>query len=104
VQSFRVRIRLYLAIAGHGPCTNERCTVPFFVLTGDFNLPDIHWTDKCREMVSSPSYENSVNSTSFLEILDDFNLDQLVMEPTCGSHILDLILTSQPHFILNYYY
>jgi len=77
---------------------NERSTVPYVVLTGDFNLPDIHWTDQGGEMVSSPSYGNSVNST-FLEILDDFNLNQLVMEPTRENHILDLILTSQPHII-----
>jgi len=50
-------------------------------------------------MVSSPSYGNSVNST-FLEILDDFNLNQLVMEPTRENHILDLILTSQPQIYL----
>ena len=65
------------------------------MLTGDFNLPDILWTENGGEMESSPSYGNPVNS-AFLEMLDDFNLSQLVMEPT---HVLDLLLTSHPSII-----
>ena len=35
-------------------------------------------------------------NNTFLNILDDFSLEQLVLSPTHGNHILDLILTSQP--------
>jgi len=34
-----------------------------------------------------------------LEMLDDFNLNQLVMKPTRKNHILDLTLASQPYII-----
>ena len=68
------------------------------MLTGDFNLPDILWTDIGGEVKNSPSYGNPV-STAFLELLDDFNLNQLVTEPTRGNHVLDLLITSQPSII-----
>ena len=35
----------------------------------------------------------------FLELLDDFNLNQLVTEPTRGNHVLDLLIASQPSII-----
>ena len=35
-------------------------------------------------------------NNTFLNILDDFSLEQLVLSPTHGNHILHLILTSQP--------
>jgi len=77
---------------------NGKSGIPHVVLTGDFNLPDILWTDDGGEMQSNPSYGNPVNS-SFLEMLDDFNLSQLVMEPTRSNNVLDLFLTSQPSTI-----
>ena len=69
-------------------------SVPY-ILMGYFNLLDINWTDAGGEMKSSPIYGNQVNNT-FLELLDDFNLEQLVKEPTRYNHILDLIITTQP--------
>ena len=44
-------------------------------------------------MISNPTYGSVLNNT-FLNILDDFSLEQLVLSPTHGN--LDLILTSQP--------
>ena len=46
-------------------------------------------------MISNPTYGSVLNNT-FLNILDDFSLEQLVLSPTHGNHILGLILTSQP--------
>jgi len=60
------------------------------VLTGDFNSPDVLWTENGGEMESNLSYGNPVNS-AFLEMLDDFNLNQLVMEPARYNHVLDLV-------------
>ena len=68
---------------------------PHLVVTGDFNLPDITWSETGGRLISNPTYGSVLNNT-FLNILDDFSLEQLILSPTRGNHILDLILTSQP--------
>ena len=65
------------------------------MVTGDFNLLDVTWSETGGRLISNPTYGSVLNST-FLNILDDFSLEQLVLSPTRGNHILDLILTSQP--------
>lgn len=59
-------------------------------LFGDFNFPDINWS-----RLSSSSSESS----DFIELCLEFNLTQIVTEPTRGTNILDLILTTEPHSI-----
>ena len=64
------------------------------MVVGDFNLPKFTWVD-CKPSIRpdcspSPIYDN------FVELLDDFNLTQIVTEPTRLDNILDLILTSNP--------
>jgi len=70
---------------------------PYMVLAGDFNLPDISWDD-C-EINSSPSYGLEINQ--FLDSINNNGLEQLVLEPTQGKNVLDLIFCSRPHIISN---
>ena len=61
------------------------------MVVGDFNLPKFTWTD-CEPSIRPDSSGGSVYD-SFVDILDDFNLVQIVTEPTREDNILDLILT-----------
>ena len=59
-------------------------TLPI-VLCGDFNLPNINWSH------SSPS----PSATLLCDLLHDYNLQQVVLEPTRVSSILDLVFTNK---------
>jgi len=61
-----------------------------FVLMGDFNYPDIDWVH------NSVKPGATVDTSSFLECLDDNFVTQHVIEPTRGSAVLDLVLTRDP--------
>ena len=55
-------------------------------IVGDFNMPNINWIDP---VISGPAKESL-----FLNCLLQNSLSQLVLEPTRGHNILDLILTN----------
>ena len=40
-------------------------------------------------------------NTLFLELLNDFSMEQLVGEPTRNNNLLDLILSTEPSIITN---
>ena len=70
-----------------------------FWIGGDFNLPDINWSN--QEIVSN-QYTIGINSL-FLEMSQDLGLSQIVDIPTrtageC-SNILDIFFTNKPHFM-----
>lgn len=61
-------------------------------LFGDFNFPSVDW-----DRLSS-----SCNmSTEFINLTLDYNLSRTVSQPTRGSNILDLILTSHPETLVH---
>ena len=60
---------------------------------GDINLPDINWRDLT---ISSTYYPSRLNKT-FLDIVADNSLEQIVDLPTRKNITLDLILTSHPN-------
>lgn len=64
------------------------------LLFGDFNFPDINWHNL------SPHLVNETEVKNFLDVCLDFNLSQLVSQPTRitenTANVLDLILTNQP--------
>ena len=62
------------------------------LLCGDFNLPTINWR------LDPPSAPTS-NSAMLCNIIDDFNLSQLVLEPTRLDNILDLLLTNRADIV-----
>ncbi|KAK6060490.1 hypothetical protein COOONC_01849 [Cooperia oncophora] len=64
------------------------------IIMGDLNFPLIDWTSLShRGNLSSPS------STALIDLCVSFNLKQLVMEPTLGLNILDIVLTSDPEMV-----
>ncbi|KAK6010739.1 hypothetical protein OSTOST_24207, partial [Ostertagia ostertagi] len=67
----------------------------FFLLLGDFNLPEIMWLEGC-----SPSAHGS-RASRFLEMCRSLNLSQLVKGGTHGPNILDLLLTNNLEFVRN---
>ena len=72
---------------------NEMCTVSCPVLlVGDFN-------DRCELWESN--HENSELGLRFHDLLNSFNMSQLIDEPTRGLNILDLVITNSIDSILN---
>ena len=59
-------------------------------LAGDFNLPDIDWSNRAVQ----PGSHYSALSNHMLDICNEFGLDQMVNEPTRVSNILDIFLTT----------
>lgn len=64
------------------------------LIFGDFNFPSIDWTSENLSVVSP------ADAKEFVELCLNYNLTQLVSEPTRiernSANILDLILTNQP--------
>ena len=58
------------------------------------------WSDTGASITRSPAYGRELNSL-FLEITDDYGLEQLVHQPTRQGNILDILLTSDPDMITN---
>ena len=69
---------------------------PTIILGGDFNLPDINWDT--LSIKSNPQYGRDINE-KMVEIVRDFNLTQIVKEPTRENNILDLIFTTNPDLV-----
>ena len=70
------------------------------VLGGDFNLPDIEWRN--GSIKPYPQYARCI-SEKMLDIVDDYNLTQMVHEPTRLENTLDLVFTTHPDLIENTY-
>ena len=64
------------------------------VFCGDFNLPNIDW----RHFNPSPVVHSKENNL-LCDAISDFNLQQMVMEPTRGANILDLLFTNRPDIL-----
>ena len=78
----------------------ESSQLPQILLVGEFNLPCISWIDGTGQINPNPIYGTDVNQL-LLESINEFELDQLVTEHTCGGNILDLIFSSHPESISN---
>ena len=55
------------------------------IIVGDFNLPNISWSDSTYTSVGSLSQ-------NFCDVLDDYFMSQLCLVPTRKSNILDVIV------------
>ena len=62
---------------------------------GDFNLADINF--ETRYVINSQSSKYVIYK--FLEVIDDFYLEQLVTFTTWASSTIDLLLTNQPSLL-----
>ena len=65
-----------------------------FVIEGDFNLPDINWEE---QTIINRQYPIKTNQT-FLEIVADNGLEQIVDFPTRKDNTLDLMRLSHPAY------
>lgn len=66
-----------------------------FWIGGDFNLPDMNWSSLT---VTSNQYSYAMTDT-YLDILRNCNVEQIVDFPTRGNKTLDIFLTSNPGLI-----
>ena len=66
-----------------------------FWIGGDFNLPDMNWSSLT---VTSNQYSYAMTDT-YLDILRNCNLEQIVDFPTRRNKTLDIFLTSNPGLI-----
>ena len=64
---------------------------------GDFNLPKLSWPENSPEMKPDCSYKQVYEY--FLSTIADYNLTQVVTEPTRQDNVLDLFLTTNPTLI-----
>ena len=64
-------------------------------LGGDINLPDICWK---TQFINGHQNALRINST-FLKLVQDNHLEQVVTFPTRKDHMLDLLLTSRPSLV-----
>ena len=68
------------------------------ILTGDFNLPGIDWKHK----LVKPECQHKHIHREFINILDEFMLSQMVLEPThVKGNTLDLICINTPGYVLD---
>ena len=65
------------------------------ILAGDFNLPSITWEDGIGQIGVNPIYGREVNSM-FLDLVNEFGLEQQMYECTRKNHVLDLVFASVP--------
>ena len=72
----------------------NRNSSPNLILAGNFNLPDIEWQDGH----GYPLTMSEINSL-FLDMVNEYGLEQCIQEPTRQDHILDLVFASQPSLI-----
>ena len=64
---------------------------------GDFNLPNLPWTDRSPSLKSDSSLTKTYDT--FLDLLNDFGFTQMVTSPTRQDNILDLFLTTNPTLV-----
>ena len=70
-----------------------------FWIGGDFNLPDISWSN---QDIINHQYQKEINE-SFLEMSQDLGLTQIVDIPTRGTSLLDLLFTNHPDLVKKCY-
>ena len=70
------------------------------ILAGDFNFPSIEWSDGIGHVKPGPTYGAEVNNL-FVDVINDFSLEQQILEPTRNDNVLDLVLTTSPYLIDN---
>ena len=76
-------------------CIKRSHPISAIWISGDINLPDIHWSDN---FVDGHSYSLRINNI-FLDFLNNNGLTQIVNSPTRGSNVLDIFVTNRPSTI-----
>ena len=66
---------------------------PNIILMGDFNFPNIAWSDGSGQLNLCPTYGTELNSL-FLDVINDVGLEQFVTSSTRNNHVLDLVFST----------
>ena len=74
----------------------KSCYLSNVILSGDFNLPDIHWESMSCKL--KPNYTKELNN-QYIAIFQDHGLTQVNFENTRGNSILDVVLTTNPDLV-----
>ena len=64
----------------------------------DLNLPDINWA---TNSITGHQYSKAINE-SFINMMEDTNIEQLVDFSTRKKNILDVLLINNPFFCLRW--
>ena len=80
--------QLNISLAKVQECKNN----PTVLLAGDFNAPHIDW----RSFSVKPGSSYFTVQNSLIDIVQDYGLSQVVMEPTRIDNILNLFFTTNP--------
>ena len=72
---------------------------PEILLSDDLNLPSITWSDG-GIVNSCPTYGHGINEL-FLDTVNEYGLEQLIIQPTRGKNILDLVFSDSTKTISN---
>ena len=76
--------------------------LPDIILTGDFNLPHVNWSDCTTTPGATNDEKNMLNNLS--NFLNDFFLTQIINKSThFQGNTLDLVFTNNDNLIYNYY-
>ena len=67
-------------------------------ILGDLNYPKLEWDEDDVPFIK-PGYSPTKWYDSFIEIMCDHSLSQMVREPTRSGNILDLFLTTNPTLV-----
>jgi intracellular septation protein A len=86
----------FTASINPGLLVKNMSRVSDFWIGGDFSLPDMNWSSLT---VTSNQYSYAMTDT-YLDILRNCNVEQIVDFPTRGNKTLDIFLTSNPGLIL----
>ena len=71
------------------------CDDPLLLIGGDFNLPGIDWVNSMHV----PSRPYAFNSKRFIDYLHIHSLEQINMQPTRGTNVLELLITNSPEAV-----
>ena len=73
-------------------------TQPNIILAGDFNLPNVNWTD-----LNSTDNKQITTKNTMFDLITDFNMTQMVTQVTrqASQNILDLVVTNNPNLVGN---
>lgn len=70
------------------------------VVLGDFNFPRVKWPD--GSIATGGTTEEQTQSSLLLNLIDDLFLTQMILKPTRGNNILDLLFTNNKELIHHY--
>ena len=73
------------------------CKDPLLLIGGDFNLPGIDWVNSMHV----PSRPYAFNSKRFIDYLLLHSLEQINLQPTRGTNIIELLITNSPETVHN---